>query len=103
MADIMFYPDRRFSWLSERRFIASLPSEDRLHFLGAWGTPINQYRASHHHLHRLEVIPLDFEIRDLAISLRGLNPGMPKEIMDAHQIGIGIEKLGCHRMPELVT
>ena len=50
-----------------------------------------------HHLgNRLLVVPLDFEIGHLAIALRGLDPGVTQEVLDRHQIRIGIEQLGGH-------
>ena len=45
---------------------------------------------------RLLVVPLDLEIGHLAITLRGLDPGVSQEILDRHQIRIGIEQLRGH-------
>ena len=50
-----------------------------------------------HHLgNRLLVVSLDLEIGHLAIALRGLDPGVSQEVLDRHQIRIGIEQLGGH-------
>jgi len=57
----------------------------------------------HDHLHRVEVIPLHFEIRYPAVPLGGLHIAVPKEILDGAEIGICIEQLRGHRVPEMVT
>jgi hypothetical protein len=57
----------------------------------------------HHLLYGLEVIPLNFEIRGFTASLSGFNPAVSKEILDGHQVGIGIQKLGGHTVPELMA
>ena len=57
-----------------------------------------------HHLgNRLLVVPLDLEIGHLAIALRGLDPGVSQEILDRHQVRIGIEQLRSHRVTQLMT
>ena len=58
---------------------------------------------SHDHLHRVEVIPLHFEIRYPAVALRGLDVAVPEKILDRAQIGIGVEKLRGHRVPQMMT
>ena len=58
---------------------------------------------SHDHLHGVEVIPLDLEIRDPAVALRGLDVAVPEQILDRAQIGIGVEKLRGHRVPQMMT
>ena len=57
----------------------------------------------HDHLHRIEVIPLYFEIRYPAIPLGGLYIAVPKKILDGAEIGIRIEQLRGHRVPEMMT
>ena len=57
----------------------------------------------HHLLHSSMVIPLNFEIGNPAVALRGLDSRVPEEILNGYQVGICIQQLGCHRMPELVT
>ena len=57
----------------------------------------------HDHLHGVEVIPLDLEIGDPAITLRGLDVAVPEQILDRAQIGIGVEKLRGHRVPQMMT
>jgi hypothetical protein len=44
----------------------------------------------HDHLHGFIVIPLDFEVGDLAVALGSGNPGVPQEILDGGQVRIGI-------------
>ena len=57
-----------------------------------------------HHLgNRLLVVPLDLEIGHLAITLRGLDAGMTQEILDRHQVRIGIEQLCGHRVTQLMA
>ena len=51
----------------------------------------------------LVVIPLNFEIGDPAVPLRGLDSRVAKEILNGYQVGICIQELGCHGVPELVT
>ena len=60
-------------------------------------------RCLHDHLHRVEVIPLHFEIGDPAVALRGLDVAVPEQILDRAQIGIGIEQLRGHRVPQMMT
>jgi hypothetical protein len=57
----------------------------------------------HDHLHRVEVIPLYFEIRYPAIPLGGLYITVPKKILDSAEIGIRVEQLRGHRVSEMVT
>jgi hypothetical protein len=49
------------------------------------------------------IIPLNFEIGNPAVALGGLDSRVPEEILNGYQVGISIQQLGCHRMPELVT
>ena len=51
----------------------------------------------------LVIVPLHLEIGHPAVPLGGFDPGMPQEILDGHQGGIGIEELGGHGVPELVA
>ena len=57
----------------------------------------------HDHLHRIEVISLHFEIRYPAIPLGRLYIAVPKKILDGAEIGIRIEQLRGHRVPEMMT
>ena len=57
----------------------------------------------HHLLYGFIVIPFDFEVGYLAVSLGGGNPVMSQEILDGGQVRIGIEELGCHGVPELMA
>ena len=57
----------------------------------------------HDHLHGVEVIPLYLEIGDPAVALRGLDVAVPEQILDRAQIGIGVEKLRGHRVPQMMT
>ncbi len=57
----------------------------------------------HNHLHRVEVIPLYFEIRYPAIPLGGLHIAVPEKILDGAEIGIRVEQLRGHRVSEMVT
>jgi hypothetical protein len=58
---------------------------------------------SHDHLHGIEVVPLDLEIGNPAVALRGLYVAVPEKILDRAQIGIGVEKLRGHRVPQMMT
>ena len=49
------------------------------------------------------IVPLYLEIGHPAVPLGGLDPGVPQEILDGHQGGIGIEELGGHGVPQLVA
>jgi len=60
-------------------------------------------RSLHDHLHRIEVVPLHFKIRYPAIPLGRLYIAVPKKILDGAQIGIRIEQLRGHRVPQMVT
>jgi len=60
-------------------------------------------RLLHDHLHRIEVVPLHLEIRHPAIPLGRLYIAVPEKILDGAQIGIRIEQLRSHRVPEMVT
>ena len=53
----------------------------------------------HHLSDGLMIIALHLEIGQLTIALCRLDPGMPQQILDRHQIRIGIEQLGSHRVP----
>jgi len=44
----------------------------------------------------LLIITLHLQIGDPAVALSGPDPGMPQEILDAHQRRIRIEHLGGH-------
>ena len=57
----------------------------------------------HDHLHRVEVIPLYFEIRYPAIPLGGLYITVPEKILDGAEIGIRVEQLRGHRVPEMMA
>lgn len=57
----------------------------------------------HDHLHGIEVIPLNLEIGDSTIALRGLDVAVPEQILDRAQIGVGIEQLRGHRVPQMMT
>ena len=57
----------------------------------------------HDHLHRVEVIPLHFEIRYPAIPLGRLYVAVPEKILDRAEIGIRIEQLRGHRVPEMMA
>ena len=57
----------------------------------------------HDHLHRVEVISLYFEIRYPAIPLGGFYVTVPEKILDGAQIGIRIEQLRGHRVPEMMA
>ena len=52
----------------------------------------------HHPGNGLVVVPLHFEVRHLAIALRGFDPGVAQEVLDGHQVRIRIEQLGRHRV-----
>jgi len=58
---------------------------------------------SYDQLHGIEVIPLDLEIGDSAVALRGLDVAVPEQILDRAQIGIGVEKLCGHRVTQMMT
>ncbi len=57
----------------------------------------------HYLFDRLVIIPLNFKIGYSAITLSGFDPGMAQEILDGDQVRIGVEKLGGHGMPKLMT
>ena len=57
----------------------------------------------HDDVHRVEVIPLNLEIGDSAVALRGLDVAVPEKILDCAQIGIGVEKLRGHRVTQMMT
>jgi len=46
----------------------------------------------------LLIIALHLEIGHLAITLGRLDPSVTQQILDRHQIRIGIEQLGSHRV-----
>jgi hypothetical protein len=48
----------------------------------------------HNRRHGPVIVPLYLEIGHPAVALGGLDPGMPQEILDGHQGGIGIGELG---------
>ena len=49
------------------------------------------------------IITLHLEIGDLAIALRRLDPGVPQQILDRHQIRIGVEQLSGHGVAQLMA
>ena len=53
--------------------------------------------------HGAVIIPLHLKVGYPAVALGGLDPGMPQEILDGHQGGIGIEQLGGHGVPQLMA
>ena len=57
----------------------------------------------HHPGNGLVVVPLHFEVRHLAIALRGFDSGVTQEVLDRHQIRIGIEQLGGHGVTQLMA
>ena len=62
-----------------------------------------RYCLLENHLHRLVIIPLNFDVRDFRISLRCFDAGVSQQILNRDQIRIGIQKLRRHRMAELMT
>lgn len=42
------------------------------------------------------IVPLYLEIGHSAVPLGGLDPGVPQEVLDGHQGGVGIEELRGH-------
>lgn len=47
----------------------------------------------HHNLHGLKVVPLHLPVGYFAVSLCGLDPGMPQKVLDCDQVRIGVEQL----------
>jgi len=57
----------------------------------------------HEKLHRLEVVPLYLHVGHPAVPLSGAQAAVSKEILDGHNVRVGIEQLRGHRVPELMT
>ena len=57
----------------------------------------------HDHLHGVEVISLNIEVRYPAVALRGFHIAVSEQILDGGKIRIGVEKLCGHRMAEMMA
>jgi hypothetical protein len=57
--------------------------------------------ALHNLVDSLMIIPLDLKVGYIAIALSGADLAMPQKILDDNQIGIGIQQLSSHRVPQL--
>jgi len=57
----------------------------------------------HDQFHCSVIVPLDFQIRDPAVSLGGRDPTVSEKILHNDQVRIGIEQLRRHCVPKLMA